>query len=440
MARDFGIFGSLSREEEGDVVPGVEAGDITEEIVTDEAVAEVSELETEIATDSDAMAQADVASIELETQITTAEEILANPETVTPEVVEIAAESLRVTARLLGGSIDSRYVVSRESIKASPVVSLEVSVEGAKDFLRKLIESIKAIFRKIMNAGKKLFVKLVVVMDGTAKKAKKLEKVVGKLPSEPTSKFETKEAKAILSRQGAYLALNGGIGGFKYSTKISELITDVTTIKGVVDGAINAVNKIADIKEDTAGAKKKEAAAALEAGTAKLKLLNAATLESNFGYNAPDGKETAVKQGVLKGNTLKIVEVYNTEDEKSVQKIAVKSLTVNKDLFEDASIEVAGKQALVSMIADIVASSKNLSKYSTEAMKAIDAADKALDKLAKDSSGSYVINKLKAGPATAVRDLTVGLMLDGVLGYVTAVKGQMSTVNDCVRKYNTNQM
>jgi hypothetical protein len=434
----FGIMGRLSTEDDS-VLEGEESTadtNIVIDITLSEAEGEAAALESEIAEDVTAMAQADVAADQVEETIETAEDIAANPETVTPAVVEVTVESLKHTAALLGGSIDSRYGVSRESAKANPMVALEVSIDGAKDFLKKIYESIKAIFRKIINAGKKLFVKLMVVIDGTASKAKKLGKVADKLTG-TAEDFDEKQAKSIAYRFGAQFAIEG-----KKAPQIADIVNAAAagkdTVQAVVDTLQASTQTPTAVSKETNDKYKDVITKTLKQSKGSI-TQTASELGAISNYEAPDASGD-VECSVVnkKGLSFKVVESYIANNDAKDVVLKVKTLSVSKDYFSGiSSMTAPTKTQVQAIIGAVIVDAKNFSKYSSGVMKVIDSVNSALDKSAKEEAGNYVVNKLKAGNITLQRDLVVSLGLDSVMAYMAGTKAALSIANDCVKQFKS---
>lgn len=439
-----GAFGRLSVEDHKDVQ--VEALSIEEEILADEAAVEASAIVAEIEKDLDAVATMEVAVESLEGQIANMDALASKPESVTGSVVQMSIESLASTAALLGAGqedLDSRYQVSVEAAEANPVSSLEVSNEGAKEFLKKVIASIKAIIAKVMNSAKKLFTKLVVAMDGTANKAKKLTKSVDQLKGEPKKAKFSKERSLIISkRMGALL-------GTENKSKVADFDDVAAMEKGIkINDAVKVAEAAAKAVGDMAGADDSKAKSSYDKIQDAMKGLKGhkvevSVLENNFNYSAPDHKgELAVYAMTPKATTMKVIEVYTEDKDEDAKEITrVKTLTLDKDyLDKDAEIAVPSVGQIKTMVAGVIVLAKNTKKVSGDAMKSIDALDKALDKMAKDDEGSYIANKLKAGASTQTRDLVTGVILDGVLAYVANTKAMLVTAIDAKAMYGGSEM
>ena len=438
---NYGIFGQLATEAKKEVEPAVEAN-VLEEIGAEEAYADALSIEASIEADLGAMAQATVAADRIEAQVAHEELLLATPEKINVGCVALSQEALSTTAMLLGAPADAlAAAVSLEAAESNPVSAMQVSQEGAKDFLKKVIESIKAIFRKVMNSAKKLYVKLVVAMDGTSKSAIKLKKYILKDLKDAKAKeanFSDKVAKKLRT-----IVYTNSITG------LSAVDTEIATaaISKIMDAQIAADKDMDAISEDLDAA----ALTAAEDGVRKtfnenvnklikgLVILDTSVAEDNFSYTAPSD---SVKLFVTShsGTKVRVLEL-NTADDKSTVK--VKTLTMDASNVGDSKYPVpvsAKDTTIITSLDSVIEKSKKFGKTKDIAMKAIEQANKVLDKLAKTKGGDtkigYMKNKFAAGNATLLRDLTVTALLNSVLDEVKLTKAKLSVVKIKVSEFS----
>ena len=107
--------------------------------------------------------------------------------------------------------------------------------------------------------------------------------------------------------------------------------------------------------------------------------------------------------------------------------------------IDDKQEPVLTKDQMIENLKSYIESAKFFPKLKNEALNKIDKLDKRLDDLAKGSNSSvfsYALNKLKAGKATFLRDMTVSVILNMVLDVVKSAKAGIYGVNISLGMYN----
>jgi len=437
---NYGIFAQLGTEDNEAQAPVQD--NILDDIAHEEAYADVLAIEASINTDVAAMAQAESAAARMEAQIGHESAMVATPEVVTPSVVALATESLATTAMLLGAPVEAVVgtQLGTEAIEANPVSALKLGTEAKESFLKKIINSIKAIFKKVMNSAKKLYAKLVVAMDGTAKTADKLIKHI-----EKNMKDATADKKVLEEKDGKKVYNMTGID-MEYKVDKADVPSVVDAVKSIVD-AYNEYAKL-DEKADEAAVKAASDKVASTTGSAidKIKSANvpADKLVSEFGFDAPDAKDGKYSATVTSfaGTKARIICAYVTNDDKAETKLVAKSLTYDISNKDFAKVDVKAIADIKTGLESVKTDAKETPKFKDQVMKAIEGADKALDKMAKseakgDSKIGYMVNKLKAGGATATRDLTVTVLLNVLLDHVKQNKAKLSSAKIHLGYYST---
>jgi hypothetical protein len=205
------LFETLSVEEAQAPV-SLEAN-ILDDLAVEEAQDELTALSVEVAADVVAMNEAEAALVSVEELIVGNETALANPETVTGMSVVASQESLKHAMTAVGLDMEEEFgsAISHENASASPVNALELSTEGAKEFVKKVIDGIKMIVKKIGVAIKKMVAKIVVILDGTAKNAGKLKvKLESAGKDKPVEdKFSEGEVKSLRAKFGTFAVASG---------------------------------------------------------------------------------------------------------------------------------------------------------------------------------------------------------------------------------------
>jgi len=445
----YGIF-SLTQED-NTANTTVEESNVIEEIAAEEAYYEMLSVESDINKDVIAMKQAEAVVCSVESSCEHKKHLLANPENINANCVDIAMESLETTAMLLGTS-----VVSLES-DGTPVERMELSLEKEKSFLTKVIDSIKAIFRKITNSVKKLYAKMIVSMDGTVKTATKLKKHIQKNLKDSDGK------DTFTDKESEYL---------KKHTYIKDTIIKNKN-KVFVNGAMNVVNSVNDMV--TMDENSNDVIAKLESEHGegpeleklildelfklqtkkakyfkKFKATNANDLEELFGFDIPDAKNGFVTPYITSYsvNKVRVVYTYTAEadgvDGEDIDYIKIATINVTNPDIADGKVSVMSIKDMETMLDELIVKGKALPKLEKNSSKAIANANKALDKEAKKASMgnklNYVVNKLKAGNLTMLRDMTVTTLLNAVMDELKLCKADLYTVKRHAGMYKTGSM
>ena len=443
---NYGIFGQLATES-ADKQAAIE-DNIVEEIAAEEAYADALAIESEIVAGVAAMSQAQVAADRVEAQVSHESMLLANPEQINVGCVALSQEALATTALLLGADASVLAPsVSQEAAEANPVSAMQISIENDKNFLTKVIDSIKAIFRKVMNAAKKLYVKLVVAMDGTAKKAKKLKKHIEKdLDGSTKTKntFDEKKSEklykllAIEHLDG--LTIAGGTDKISTNTldSLNKLLEDTTKVtekeadKAPSDKGDNNTSNEAKPTDNAVNNVDNEKADVVKNKLSSSTMLDISKLEKAFNYS-PAGEDTKFFATSYSNTKLHGIEVYKDDES---YKIKTRTLMAETSNLPTSDLAVKELGTVGSELDSIINTAKGFKSTKDASMKFITAADKALDKIANSGSKlSYIANKIKAGQATLIRDITVTCALNVVLDEVKYTKAKLASANSHVGMY-----
>ena len=242
----YGIFGQLSTESEK-----LELGELSlhEDIMADQAFDEAQVLATESASDYMAMEQASAVADRLEAQSDVTAELLEHPEEVNAGTVAMARESMTLALTALGAK-DQDYVVSNESMVASPLHALQVTHEGIGKTTKSIYEGIKMLFKRISLTIKKLAAKLVVMLNRTGKKAEKMLKAfkADKTAHATKSKLEDSDATKIIDRTGGVRALKKPDDKFGDSAVevYKKLAVNMKMVKDVNSAYATGVSELKD--------------------------------------------------------------------------------------------------------------------------------------------------------------------------------------------------
>lgn len=116
---------------------------------------------------------------ELEEQVEVIDEKLSEqPEEVTDSVVEVAQEAFYNSLSKVLTNEELQEVKTQVSTESNvlPVEKLILTRESIMDVIKKIVEKIKQAFQQVGQFFKKLWVKFVIFMDGTAKRAGEVHK------------------------------------------------------------------------------------------------------------------------------------------------------------------------------------------------------------------------------------------------------------------------
>lgn len=442
-----GIFG-ISKEDIGEeTVFDETAADFTPEevIAAEEDAAEIAELVGDTQKSVDAIELAESAQDEVEESIVDQTEMLANPAEITATDVVVAQERLEATARMLGTSLSELEIttVSRENLDKSPITGLEVSLENAKDMVLNIIEQIKVVFKKIMVNIKKIYVKIVVALNRSGAYADSLAKKVNTLKDGKDSKFTPEQQLSLAGRLAVPAALAGGHLTDSPMGAIKEFLDGVSSSDYTAksEKAIDALFKAVDAQ--VAGGENSAVITAAEA----LNKVVGTKLQSDvakFITEKPDafiggnvGKVTGLYR--FDGSSIKAI-VVKIDEEKykaavaagELGKASAASVTTTATLkfkpeyLKTVKVDVPTKAAVLAMLKDVKAAAGKIKPFADKTMGAIDATDKAMDKLAAMvGKQKELAGESKAAVSIAVKQgriFVVGCALESILGYVGAVK------------------
>ena len=445
---NYGVFNLIDDEHNDNTIEP----NLLEEIASEEAYTDALSIESEIKSDIIAMSQAQVASERIEEQISHEAYLLDNPESINSDCVTLSQEALTTTAMLLGADTSTLLnSVSQESINNDPVRAMELAHEGPVDFLVKVVNAIKGIFRKVMNSAKKLYVKLVVAMDGTAKKAQKLKTFVdkqlkGRTPSK--SMFSDDESEKM---RKTYPALYTGFSKQHYVSYEANVAV-IDNYVSILLGHTAALDKLNPDDPNFANQKSKinkNYSMRKKAALTKLKPIPASVAEKIFDYNpTEDNANVAITS--ISPKRAHMIEFYLDDDSSDPEEginakfvLKAKTASFETDSMPDGKIKVRSTQELSKDLEGVIRMAKALPGVKNMAMSFIAKADKALDLLAKTTSTgkfSYMVKKIKAGEATKLRDMAVTNVLNTVLDAVKMSKADYSDASKHIDAYGYGEM
>lgn len=444
-----GIFG-LSKEE-------LDANGVSDEstvtfepedvIAAEEDADELAELVADTQESATEIEIAETTQGAVEEEVVRQEELLEKPEEITTTDVIVAQEKLNFAARMLGVDLADLGIstVSRENLDKSPITSLEVSLENAKEMVMNIIENIKIVFKKIIVNIKKIYVKIVVMfnrIDDTAKGL--LDKITG-LKLADDAKFTPEQQYAIASRLAIPAALNGKKISDNPVTAFKEYLTGVSTNEytGKYEKAATLLFKATDVVLESKGEKgvAEWNKAAVEfndiqmSGLAKDVVGFIGTNGDAFTQKPADGAYGPFR---FDGNAIKTVVTVvdknklgaTIQETINATQQTVVTLKFKPDFLKSVTVDVPKKEALINVIKAVREAGGKVKAFSDKSMEAINASDKAIDKVAG------IIGKTKeiGGASKAAvnfttknaRILVTNVALDSILGYVGAVKAVLS--------------
>ena len=416
----------------------LEALSIESAISADEAYDELMELSTEVRSDIHDANDAAFAATMISGTTQAAQAVTGKEDITVADVAALAVESNKQMVEMFGGEMEAE--LSTEDVHASPAASLTMSNEGAKEFLEKVYKAAKLIVAKIVNKLKKLIVKVVVVMDGTNKKAAALLKTVkGSKAAKPSSKlFSESEAKTIIKRgyspfiivrpTSTELATGNDIKS--YGKNVNTNLTKVLTVVDKYREAFNTADDRATLNKFTTTVTELKEGAEKELGgyvagledDAFISLYSVGSTVRVATFSLPNSDKDATDDEILD----------------SIAKFKIAGKTVKLDVFDDIDADklaVVSKADLESTLGDIVTSSKDIKKFSDARMKEIGKLEKEMDQYAKDSSGSALKNKFAGNAINISRTLVTSLYLDAILAYVSVNRNLLASAKLTASKY-----
>lgn len=418
MARKNGLLGRLSREElEGDEgltgVPAEGAMDVAEVVESDAVNDEINEEAVELQEDQAAMEDAMDIADELQETVDEGEELLETPEEVDETAAVIAQEHLKTCMRLLGAD-DMIAIPSRESTKESPVTALRLSIEGAKEFIDKIIESIKLMWGKLKNGIKKLWVKIVVMMNRSAAAAEALKKKLANL-DDSEAKFDEAQEKAAV----------GQVGILAYAEGTDLKAAFVTTVLGSASSAERMTRVTKDILSNFKnGLKDSE-------GMKSDKIVESMTLDKALEKLNTKLEKDGATVGVvrLSGTSCKYVE---TDKE---GKVKTETFSMSEDDKKAAKVECAKKTDVSNMLNAVISAAKGSKALNDAAVKSLNTQDAEIATMLKAMSSDNEIAASIRHSINVARVTGTSLALDGVLGQVALTKNVLAYCNICMKAY-----
>lgn len=382
------------------------------------------------------------AGLELTENIEAQEAALETPADITPEQVVVAQENLKAIIRRVGGASMAQRAaskaVSHESIRKSPATSLQVSTEGAKEFLEQIIDGMKVFWEKIKVWFKKIYTKAVGL---TAVSKKNAEALKQKLNSKADGviKLDDKDAEAIIRQIAAFVL----VSKVDVKSNLPKALKDLLNFANDKED-VKIMAKIGKLKSD------EKISAVIEEDSKRLTKfeLNYSEVEKNFAI--PKGK--TISSGTIvsfDGNSLKIANAATSEKsttagvsgatQTTVERLETVSLTANDK--EVKAIVLAGindidKASVLEVIGELIKAAAGSSAY----IKAVEDSTKSIEDFtenlaktgAKDLEGPAKRELLLA--SKNARTYVTSVSLDSVLGHIRTNKTVLSLVNKLVSK------
>lgn len=439
------LFARIGNEEDATIdEAAVIAEPITpEEVVEEQAEAEeVAAIVEETTGDVEAMAQAEEAEGDIEEQVAADETKLETPETVTAADALVSQEHLHMAAKMLGA--DQQVVfgarISHESAESNPATALQLSVEGAKEFLLKIAEQVKAIFQRIVMNIKKLYVKAVVMISRTEKTAIKMKDSISKRgEAAAEADFEVGDVSGIASRLGAVIIGSGhtelGADPMKVFAGYIDSLKTPTAVKNTI-AAIKSTSAIAigAISGDAA-----KGSASLEKLVDSLKEIDPSgntgflnDVEGNLG-NGKFSKSTLGNAHVVAviGTRVQCVGVIDSADKKiENSKFAAGVVTVTPDALKSIKVAVPSKAEVLKVLDGVIAISKATKAFSDAALAEVDAADKLIASVTAEVKKAKEVTPVASLAVTkfinAARVSTASVTLNAILAQVNGAKALLA--------------
>lgn len=447
------LFTRLSNEEDQVIdEAAVAAEPITPEEVVEEQVEaeEVAAIVEETAGDVEALTQAEEATTEVEEQVEVAEEKLEKPEEVTVVDALVSQEQLRATAKMLGATPESIFgaKISQESAESNPATALQLSVEGAKEFLLKIAEEVKAIFQRIVANIKKLYVKAVVMLNRTEKTAIKLRDAVSKRgDAAADAAFTDGEVATIANRLGAVIVGTGAkelganpdsvLGGYIESLK------SPTTVKNTI-GAIKTAAGFATAAVAGDEAKAQESYGKLVDAMKAIDPSGSAGFLNDVEKNLDKGgfgKSALSNPKVIAviGTRVQCVGMMGVEGKPETAKFAAGTIALSADAVKAIKVAVPAKASVLKLLDGVIGASKASKTFSDAAIAEVDAADKLIGSIASEvkkqkevsSAGKLAVTRF----INATRVATANVALNSILAQVNGAKAVLTYCTLAAKKY-----
>lgn len=350
---------------------------------------------------------------ELKEQVVTIDEQLSEqPEEVTEDVVEIAQESFynSLSKVLTREELqDTKNRISSES-NILPVEKLILTRESIMDVIKKIIEKIKQAFQQVGQFFKKLWVKFVIFMDGTAKRAGEVHKKykVKQLNSIVLSK---EQIEIIKEKIGLLVNAKGSIYAsqllpfIKYNVTSLDKVTDNNAYKNL--GVNSAVSKTLRIFQNP---------------------------DSNMMFNLLELVASEYKDKKDLSKPVQIVSVIESEikavffqlgkddsgnyTDKKYEDCVYETVTINKDINLPNNVDT---KKIVDDLKIIELYAKGAGTYKDRLLEVQSSARKSLDQIAKDNKDeSYDKTQLKF-----IQILGTKMILDNIMQYVKNCKNML---------------
>lgn len=421
------LFDTVSVEDL-DMSTGSADMNVTDVIVMEDNTAEVSAIAAEINSDIAMIENAQEVTAGMESRIALEEKIL-EAGSVSVGAAQIATFSLEANALALG--IDPQSVsISAESIEQAPDTALKVSVESAKDTVKKVIEKIKAFISKMWSKLKKMAAKIMTSVTDFEKKFKALEEKAGKLgelKKDDAGKISESEGKKITKLFYERLAIGAkGISDINFtdlakttqatsSTEAIEKVLKDLGEKGVVTGAFKAIGENKDLIKNLANAYD---------GIPSSEEVSAGQIV----FSRKDG--STVKAMIFTGSIEKV-------DDKEVEKVTTVYVTGSA---KKGAIDKLGKDVLTLKVDEIVKAieaGKDLAKGYKAFAESVDDVLKATEDKIKALKPDDKENEMSAKVMSGISANVIKFGSDSLLGYIGTMRNLSTLANINIGKYES---
>lgn len=335
------------------------------------------------------------------------EQITDKPEEVTEDIVVVAQEAFYNSLNKvlsLEELNDVKKQVSSESVNL-PVEKLILTREGIMDVIKKIVEKIKQAFQQVGLFFKKLWVKFVIFMDGTAKRANEVYK-----------KYKTKTTSEITLSKDQEDFIKEKIGLLVYakdSLYASMLLPfikyRVTAIDKVNDSSLDNLFKVNSALSKTIRL--------FQNGDVNMfdKLKYLINEETNITKNNVSGVNQIIS---VIGSEVKYIYFKMNEDKQTYGECLYETIQINKDIKIPNKLD---PKRLVDDLKVIELYAKGASSYKDRLLEVQASARKALDQIAKDNEDEvYTKTQLKF-----IQLLGTKMILDNIMQYVKNCKNML---------------
>jgi len=391
--------------------------DIDVVIATQEALADIADIEKQCETTANSIDLAETITANMNAQVATEEAVLATPEAITASTVILSQESILHTAMLLGAE-DTLASISVESIEANPVTSLELSIEEKKSLIARIVETIKIGFAKFINMIKKIYVKAVVAMTGIEKQAKTLRDKLkdDKKKAAGTIKITDDVSTKIGKKLGAPIKAFGPLENGKYI----EFMTDTATMD-TLEKLFDTMSKGSDhIKNSFT---KGEKITGAELTTMMYDSSSEMMKEEGLVVRVEGRSITTLRGDFKKLKALDPKEKFSRKDATAILTDMTFSIQ-KKETGDLGGFTSVSYDSLIKIMDDLKKPSGKLDKFVSANKKLEGKITKRIEKIGKKEEDIAELPLVKFGNVIATK-----VSLDRTLGYINGMKNIMFYVS-----------